>query len=363
MISLNDLKRAADQDAIIIAVAARQVIESGWYVLGPSVADFESRFAGFCGVDFATGVGNGTDALEIAMRALGLGPGDGVAMVANAGMYAATAAVAAGCTPVYCDINPGTLLMDPDSLATLSGETVRAVVVTHLYGLLADMPAILNVARSRGWAVIEDCAQAHGAQRDGKRAGSWGDLAAFSFYPTKNLGACGDGGAVVGADKTLMDRARSLRQYGWRGKYYAVEPGGRNSRLDELQAAILLAKLPALDQQNARRRAIASYYRGVPHSGLVFQDDEGEAHVHHLCVLRSNHREAFQAHLASHGVASDIHYPCPDHRQPVWNGRFNGVRLPVTERVCQEVVTIPCHPWMDDGEVEQVADAIRAWSP
>ncbi|MFA7541091.1 MAG: DegT/DnrJ/EryC1/StrS family aminotransferase [Lysobacterales bacterium] len=364
MILLNDLKRAAHAEAQQLFEAAQRVFDSGWYVLGREVAAFEQMFADYCGVGHCIGVGNGTDALELSMRALGLGRGDGVVMAANAGMYAATAAMQAGCHPVYCDVDETTMLICPDAMARLDDPSIKAVVVTHLYGLLAAMPALLAVARRRNWSVIEDCAQAHGAQRDGRRAGAWGDLAAFSFYPTKNLGAVGDGGAVVTADAELAAAVRTLSQYGWGTKYEVLRSGGCNSRLDELQAAVLAARLPALDQANARRRAIAGRYAAaIAGTGLLMHHGAGDDHVHHLCILRCTEREAFRDFLHEQGVASDIHYPVPDHRQQVWAGQYNPVQLPVTERLAREVVTVPCHPWMTDAEVEKVATHLADWRP
>lgn len=364
MIFLNDLKRAAQAEAQQLAEASQRVLVSGWYVLGKEVAAFEQMFADYCGVGHCVGVANGTDALELSMRALGLGQGDGVMMAANAGMYAATAAMQAGCHPVYCDVDPATMLICADAMAQLDDPSIKAVVVTHLYGLLADMPALLAVARRRNWAVIEDCAQAHGAQRDGRRAGAWGDLAAFSFYPTKNLGAAGDGGAVTSADAGLAATVRTLSQYGWGAKYQVEHSGGRNSRLDELQAAVLASRLPALDAANARRRAIADRYRvAIAGTELVMQPAAGSDHVHHLCILRCAQRDAFREFLHEQGVASDIHYPVPDHRQQVWAGKYDHVQLPVTEQLATEVVTVPCHPWLTDAEVEKVAAQLAAWRP
>lgn len=363
MIALNDLKRAALADGDRLAEAAQRVLAGGWYVLGPEVAQFERMFAQYCGVDSVVGVGNGTDALELAMRALGLGSGDTIAMSANCGMYAAAAACAAGCVPLFCDVDERTMLIDARALAALSADAVKAIVVTHLYGLLADMPAILDIARQRGWFVIEDCAQAHGAVRDGRQAGSWGDLSAFSFYPTKNLGAAGDGGAVVSGNAEWSDRVRALRQYGWRDKYDVRMPGGRNSRLDEMQAAILSSRLPALDGNNARRRSIADRYRSaLAGTTVAMQPADGQDHVHHLCVLRTDARDDLREHLRRSGIATDIHYPCPDHRQPVWRGRFEGLHLPVTERIAAQVLSVPCHPWLYDDEVEHIAHALATWT-
>ncbi|MRR13653.1 DegT/DnrJ/EryC1/StrS family aminotransferase, partial [bacterium] len=240
--------------------ALDSVVDSGWFIHGRSHQSFEAAFAEYCGVAACVGVANGTDALEIALRAVGCGPGTEVVTVANAGGYTTTACLAAGATPVFADVDAETLEMSPRALEQVLSPSTKAVVITHLYGQMAEVEALSALARSRGIAVIEDCAQAHGAVRGDKKAGSFGDLACFSFYPTKNLGALGDGGAIVTDNRELAERCTMLRQYGWAGKYDARIAGGRNSRLDEMQAAVLLVKLPHLDGWNERRRAIAAHY-------------------------------------------------------------------------------------------------------
>src|SRR3954464_987398 len=248
-VPLNDLVR---QNLLIhheLVSSARRVIERGWYVLGSEGADFEKAFAAYCGVAHAIGVANGTDGIELALRAIGVGEGDRVATVANAGFYASTAIHAIGARPLYVDVVAKTHSMNVDCLQReLAQNPVRAVIATHLYGRLADVEAIVAICKPLGIPVIEDCAQAHGASRNGKAAGSFGAAGCFSFYPTKNLGALGDGGAVTTSDATIAARLRELRQYGWDKKYQVTRSGGRNSRLDELQAALLLAKVPHLDR-------------------------------------------------------------------------------------------------------------------
>ncbi|MGB3071087.1 MAG: DegT/DnrJ/EryC1/StrS family aminotransferase [Ottowia sp.] len=338
----------------------RSVVESQRYMLGPRVQAFEEAFAAYVGVHHAIGVANGTDALELALRGLGLGPAQRVLTVANAGFYASTAIRAVGAEPVYAEIDDAVLTLAPAALAdALAGQQLHAVVVTHMYGQLADMPAIAAQCKAAGVPLIEDCAQAHGARRDGRQAGAWGDIGCFSFYPTKNLGALGDGGALVTTDDALAVRLRALRQYGWGTKYEVLHEGGRNSRLDELQAAVLEAKLPLLDEANRRRRAIAARY-GAAFAGLPLQAPlaQGEDYVAHLYVVRSTQREALRAHLSAQGIASDVHYPLPDHRQPVVADACAGVRLPLTEAACAQVLSLPCFLGMTDSQVEQVISVV-----
>ena len=260
-IPLNDLLRHNLLLHDELANSARRVIERGWYILGSEGAEFESAFASYCGVPHAVGMANGTDAIELALRAVGIGVGHSVATVANAGFYASTSVRAIGAQPVYVDVVPETYSMSIESLRReLARNSVHAVIATHLYGRLADIETITAICRPLGIPVIEDCAQAHGATRNGRAAGSFGIAGCFSFYPTKNLGALGDGGAVTTSDVAIAERLRELRQYGWDKKYQVSRAGGRNSRLDELQAAFLLAKLPHLDRWNEARREIARRY-------------------------------------------------------------------------------------------------------
>ena len=360
-IPVNSLSRHVAPLREALAVAAGEVIGSGYFVLGPAVAKFEAEFAAYCGVGHAVGVANGTDALEIALKSVGVGPGDAVLVAANAAMYGTSAVLACGARPVFVDVLEGEATLDPDGVAArlASESAVKAVVVTHLYGRLAHVERIVAHCRARGVAVVEDCAQAHGA-RDaaGRRAGSFGDVAAFSFYPTKNLGALGDGGAVVSSDGAIAGRARQFRQYGWSGKYVNELPGGRNSRLDEIQAAMLSVMLPHLDAWNARRRAIGNRYSAeIRTPALELPPVAGDESVAHLYVVRSDRRDEVRQALAEAGIHTDVHYPFPDHRQPCHGGRFDAVSLPVTERDAERVLTLPCFPEMTDDEVTRVIDA------
>lgn len=361
VIPVNSLARHFAPLHAALANAAREVIESGYYVLGPGVSAFESEFAGYCGVDHCIGVANGTDALEIALKSCGVQPGSRVAVVANAAMYGTTAVLACGATPVFVDIDPATHGMDPAALQAVLDSDRRpdAVVVTHLYGRLASIEAIATACTAAGVALIEDCAQAHGARLpDGRKAGSFGDAASFSFYPTKNLGALGDGGAVVARDASVAARIRQLRQYGWTSKYSNGLPGGRNSRLDELQARLLSLMLPSLDGWNDARRAIANRYSSeIQNPRIEVPAPAGNDCVAHLYVIRSSARATLQAHLATAGIQTDVHYPIPDHRQPCHAGAFDGVHLPATECNATQVLTLPCFPEMTGAEVQAVIDA------
>ena len=301
-----------------------------------------------------------SDALEIALRAVGVEAGDPVATVANAAMYATLAIRAIGAIPVYVDVDERTLTMSPSAFVRAANASLRAVVVTHLYGRLAEMAPILAAASQARLPVIEDCAQAHGAVRDGTRAGAFGTVGCFSFYPTKNLGALGDGGAITTNDPAVADRVRALRQYGWSSKYRVSRAGGRNSRLDELQAAFLNARLPSLDRENTRRREIHNAYTDTIHHPQVLVPVRAAAdHVAHLAVIRTTARDSLRSHLDSRSIATDVHYPIADHRQPVVDG--SQPALPITERACDEVLSLPCFPAMTDGEVRAVVDACNDW--
>jgi aminotransferase EvaB len=368
--AVNDLARHNAPLADELAAAVADVVRGGWYVLGERVSAFEQAFAAYCGVSHAIGVASGTDALELALAGVGVQRGDRVALVANAGGYGSTAVHALGACPVYVDVHPQTHTIDVQELQDVRG--VKAVIVTHLYGRMADVETMSAWARRHGVKVVEDCAQAHGASTNGRKAGAWGDAAAFSFYPTKNLGALGDAGAVISRDP---DRIRSLRQYGWTSRYRQTEQQGRNSRLDEIQAAALLVKLPYLDRWNAQRQAVASRLRDlIHHPHLAVPRDLGVAHLlivqvrpplppsqHQTETHTAGTRDDLARHLKRHGIPTDVHYPVPDHRQPAYADRFADVHLPVTERLCDEVLTLPCFPEMTVREIEHVAAAVNAW--
>ena len=334
------------------------MLNSGWVVLGPEVRSFEEELASYVGVGHATSVGNGTDALTIALTALGCGHGDMVVTVANAGGYATTAIRNVGAIPVYVDVDPTTALMSVDSLSVALEPGVKVVVVTHLFGAMAPVQQIVDLCHEREIKVLEDCAQAIGAERDGRRAGSIGDAAAFSFYPTKNLGALGDGGAITTDDAILAEAVRSLRQYGWEGKYTVGRTGGRNSRLDELQAAVLRVRLPVLDAGNARRRDIHRRYAEATSCPVFGVDDA--SFVAHLAVLDVPDRVRARASLGEAGITTDIHYPIPDHQQPVTADHRIAGSLATTERLAERILTVPCFPELTDEEVARVCDGLSA---
>ena len=362
MLLINDLTRrnpVLDED---ISAAVNRVLARGWYIHGPELEAFETAFAEWHDAAHCVGAANGTDALELALRALGVKANDQVVTVANAGGYSTTAIRALGAVPAYADVEADSLTMSVDSLRENLSPAVKAIIVTHLYGQLAEIESLLAVARQHGLPLIEDCAQAHGATRYGKKAGTFGDIGCFSFYPTKNLGALGDGGALITQRADLAERLRQLRQYGWKKKYVTAISGGRNSRLDELQAAILSVKLPWLNEWNERRRSIARRYNQA-FAALPLQTPSclDESYVAHLYVVRMADRTALQERLQAHGIGFDIHYPVPDHWQPGEQGRtFYAQNLSVTERICQELLTLPCFPAMTDAEVARVIQAVAS---
>lgn len=334
------------------------VLRGGHYVHGREHAAFEQDLAQFLGVPHALGVGNGTDALEIALRAVGAGPGTEVVTAGNAGGYAAAAARSIGAEVVVADVASDTLLLDATSAAAACTDRTAAVVVTHLYGRAADTSA-LRVALPRGVAVVEDCAQAIGAQTPDGSCGGLGDIATFSFYPTKNLGALGDGGAVTTRSSQLADSVRSLRQYGWSERYLAGRSGGRNSRLDEVQAAALRVKLPHVPKWNARRREIVGAYAAAAEGTALVLPSPASGDVGHLAVGLHPDRDRLARRLSELGVATAVHYPVPDHLQPGLEARVGPTGAAEVERACADVISLPCFAYLTDSEVDRVADAIR----
>ena len=339
--------------------AVARVLDRGWFLMGPELEEFEGQFAAYHGPDMrAVGVGSGTDALRIGLGALGIQPGDEVLVPANAGVPPVAAVVAAGARPVFCDVDPRTHTLDPDEVEGRATAQARAVLVVHLYGHPAAMRPILERARRRGLKVLEDCAQAHGARYDGRLVGTFGDAAAFSFYPTKNLGALGDAGAVLSADTSVIERARLLRMYGWRERYVS-QTHSTVSRMDEIQAAVLLTKLRHLDEWNAKRQRIAGRYRLNLDGVIAVPPADG---VFHLFVVQTRHRDRLKAHLASNGIGTDVHYPLPAHLQAPYAQYGNGQgSLPVTERLAAEVLSLPIYPELADDDVEYVSQVLRAY--
>lgn len=345
--------------------SVQRVVASGWVILGPEVKRFEADFAKYLDARHCVSLGNGTDAIELALKALGVGKGDQVATVANAGMYTTTSVLAIGATPVFMDVDLNTHVVNLANVKQAIEAGVKAVVVTHLYGLaVPDIKAIAEYCASQNVPLLEDCAQAHGAERDGQRVGTFGDASSFSFYPTKNLGALGDGGAVVTNSAQIAQQVAQLRQYGWSSKYCVELGGARNSRLDEMQAAILSEFLPHLDEGNARRREIAARYRNeIRHGDIDHAQDAGLASVAHLYVIKSPKRDALQLHLRQAQIASDVHYPIPDYKQPVFGQQFADLSLANTEQLAALILTLPCYPEMTDEEVSNVVAAVNGWAP
>ncbi len=348
--------------------AIERVLSNGRFVLGPEVEAFEREFAAWMGAPECVAVGSGTDALELALRAAGVHPGDGVVAPANTASATIAAIVASGAAPVLCDVDPVTLCLDPGRLAALlaspRGARVRAVVPVHLYGHPCAMAGIAATARARGLIVVEDCAQAHGARVGGRPAGTWGAAAAFSFYPTKNLAALGDGGAVVTADPALAERVRALRQYGWRERHVSAEAGGRNSRLDELQAAVLRVRLRHLDGDNRRRRALAErYFRALDGVRLPPRPSAEAEPVFHQFTIRTDNRDGLVAELAAQQVLAQTLYPVPVHRQPAFRAFApdDAGELSACEQACAEVVNLPIHPALSEADVDLVAARVVAW--
>jgi hypothetical protein len=348
-----------------IDAAVARALNSGWYILGAEGRAFEAEFAAWLGVPHAVGCANGTDALALALRALDIGPGCAVATVSHTAVATVAAIAMVGATPVLIDIDPATYTMDPaDLAATLAAPPpglppIRAVIPVHLYGQAADLGRIMNIAARHGAAVIEDCSQAHGATLEGRKLGSIAPIGTFSLYPTKNLGALGDGGIVATRDAALAERLAALRQYGWKTHYISDE-AGVNSRLDEVQAAILRVKLAHLDAANARRQAIAAAFDAATPLPPPARR-AGATHVFHQYVLRVEGRAALQARLREDGVGTGVHYPVPVHLQPAYRGRIalGAGACAQTERAAEAVLSLPIYPELTDAEVALICEALR----
>ena len=354
--------------------AVARAFSSGRYILGAEVQAFEAEFAAWIGVPAVIACGNGTDAIALALRGLGIGTGATVVTVSHTAVATVAAIEMTGATPLLIDIDPDYYTMDPVALTLVLKQPppglppIRAIVPVHLYGQPADLDRIVPLCREHGVALIEDCAQAHGARLHGKRVGTFGDAATFSFYPTKNLGALGDGGAVAVSDPRLAERIRAIRQYGWHEQAISKEVG-INSRLDEVQAAILRAKLPRLDAQNTRRRQIAQAYTDALTDPKLRaaapirppRQRDGFTHVFHLYVTRSANRNRLQAALSRVGIGTAIHYPVPTHLQPAYAGRVtvDARGCPVTEIAAREVLSLPVYPELTAADVETVCATLR----
>jgi dTDP-3-amino-3,4,6-trideoxy-alpha-D-glucose transaminase len=348
-------------DAAVVRRAIDRVVASGRFVLGPEVDAFEAEFAAASGVPHAVGVGNGTDAIALTLRALGVGHGDEVVTTPLSAAYTALAVMMVGARPVFADIDPVRLTIDPDKIALAITPRTRAILPVHLYGQAANMRAIEKIAAAHHVPIVEDCCQAHLAMTDGRPVGTVGVAGAFSFYPTKNLGALGDGGAVVTRDSALADRIRRLRNGGQTDRY-RHEIAGVNSRLDELQAAILRARLPLLSEWTSKRRMLASSYRAALTDTAIDVPPECDAgHVYHLFVVRCRDRAAragLQAQLATRGIETLVHYPVPIPQQPALAGTAPA-ECAVAARLCDEVLSLPMYPGLSEADVARVASAVR----
>lgn len=357
-----------------VLAALTRVVDSGWYILGDEVASFEREFASAVGCSHGVGVGSGTDAVAIALAANGIGAGDAVFTVSHTAVATAAAIESTGAIPVLVDIDAGTYTMDPDSLdaaiqatqATRPDLRPAAVVAVHLYGCPADIPSIDAICRDRDLVLLEDAAQAHGAAIGDQPVGSFGRAAAFSFYPTKNLGAIGDGGMVVTDDSTIADGARLERQYGWRERYIS-EFVGRNSRLDELQAAVLRVLLPGLDDANRHRRHIADAYDAALAGSTVrvpVRPPSVVRHVFHQYVIEVDDRDALAEHLRHRAIGTTVLYPTPVHRQPAYAGRVpTAPSLAVTDRAVDRILSLPIGEHVTDDDVARVGDAVKSFMP
>lgn len=363
MIPFLDLKAQYAALREEVEEAVQRVLASGWYILGPEVEAFESEFAAYIGAPYAVGVGSGTEALHLALWACDVGPGDEVITVSHTAVATVAAVCLRGARPVFVDIDPVTYTMDVAQVAERLTPRTKALLPVHLYGQAAEMAPLVDLARRSGLRVIEDAAQAHGATYRGRKVGTWGDIACFSFYPTKNLGAYGDGGMVVTGDRQLAERVRLLREYAWRERYVS-ESLGTNSRLDELHAAVLRVKLRHLDEWNAARRERAALYARLLGESPLRLPREGpeRTHVYHLYVVAHEKRNGLRAHLQGQGVGTAVHYPVPVHLQPGYREYGAGPgSLPASEKAAREVLSLPLYPELPLEAVERVAEAVLAY--
>lgn len=360
MIKFLDLKAINEMHRLEMEAAIKRVLDSGWYLLGKEIESFEKEFSEYCGVKHAIGCANGLDALKLIIQAYGFGPGDEIVAPANTYIASLISISANGATPVLVEPDINTYLIDPEKIEDAITSRTKAIMVVHLYGRAMDMTRILEIAKRYNLKVIEDSAQAHGAMFDGKRVGNLGDASGFSFYPGKNLGCLGDGGAVTTNDDELAEKIRALRNYGSDVKYH-FPYRGTNSRLDEIQAALLRVKLPHLDDDNAIRRRIAERYCSEiknPNIVLPSLPDDAMQNVWHVFPIRVQNRTEFQQYLSDNGIQTVIHYPIPPHRQPAYV-EWHGLTLPITEKIHDEIISLPISPVMTEDEVDRVVDVLN----
>ncbi|HUI44929.1 MAG TPA: DegT/DnrJ/EryC1/StrS family aminotransferase [Nitrospirota bacterium] len=362
MILMNDFRSEPDELVQNELAAVERVLRSGWYILGNEVKDFEQHWATYCGAKFAVGVGNGMDAIEIGLRALGIGTGDEVITTAMTAFATVLAIMRAGAVPVLADIDPETALLDPNSVERCLSPRTKSVLMVHLYGQIRNMDHWTALCKRSGIVLLEDCAQSHAARWKGKAAGTFGAWGAYSFYPTKNLGAIGDGGMLITDSSEIAEKSRILRNYGQSQRYYHSE-AGLNSRLDEMQAAILNVRLSWLDIYTRRRGEIAQVYSsGIENPYIQKMTDplEWGSHVYHLYVIRCDARDRLAVYLQERGISSLIHYPIPIHHQgPCLNVRIDPKGLWNAEQHALRCLSLPCHPQMSDNDLHRVIEAIN----
>lgn len=355
-----DLTHSYQDHDQLLAITA-EVIQSGWYILGPQVTAFEQAFAGYCQAEYCVGVGNGLEALEMMLRAAGIGEGDRIIVPANTYIATLLAITALGATPVLVEPRLDTLNIDPEQVLNALNDQTKAILAVHLYGAPADMAELTKIARSYGLLLFDDCAQSHGATVEGRRVGSWGDASGFSFFPTKNLGCLGDGGAVTTSNPKIAETVQLLRNYGSPRKYHNEIEGG-NSRLDELQAAILSCRLQQLEQRNEERRRQAQYYienlQDLPLQVLAYNPDS----VYHIFPLLVPERDRLQQFLTHQGVGTLIHYPIPPHQQPCYRDYpWANVHLPLTEQIAQQELSLPLYPGLTHEQQTYIIEQIRTF--
>lgn len=362
MVDFLDLHKINERYRNEIDAKIKEVLDSGWYIQGKQNGFFAEEFAKFCGTKYALGVANGLDALRIIIRGYGFTCGDEIIVPANTYIATILAITENGCKPVLVEPSLDTYNINPDLIEEKITSNTKAIMVVHLYGQAVQMEKIWKIAQKHGLKVIEDAAQAHGAEYDGRKTGNLGDAAGFSFYPGKNLGCLGDGGAITTNDEELYKKVKAIANYGSDYKYHNVYKGV-NSRLDEIQAVVLRVKLPYLDADNQRRRQISSYYRNNIKNPLINLPKiyDENAHVWHIFAIRTEHRDELQNYLKQNGVNTLIHYPIPPHKQPAYK-EWESMSLPITEKIHKEVLSIPMSPVLTDDEVRETVDVLNDFS-
>jgi dTDP-4-amino-4,6-dideoxygalactose transaminase len=364
MIPFGDPSASYQAHKIEVDNAIQRVLDSGWYVLGKQVNAFEEEFASFHGENLhAVGVANGTDAIALCLRGLGLGLGDEVITPSHTAVATVAGIEQAGCSPVFADIDPASRCIDPQSIEERIGSKTRAIMPVHIYGQPAEMHKILEIGKTYQLEVIEDCSQAHGAEIDGQKVGTFANLSAFSCYPTKNLGGTGDGGIILCRSKDFANKMKSLRQYGW-NEHRESTTTGFNSRLDEMQAAILRVKLTHLSDDNEKRRSIAQRYNNAFKylSITLPSQNTNELHAMHLYVIKCEQRDELLKHLRSKGVGASLHYPLAVHQHTAYSNRIRGgAELPMTEQFYQKNLTLPMFPELSEEQVEHIISSVISW--